>query len=194
MLNARKESNLLFVEWGNRPPNLWKIELATITIDGSTTYTLAARTILILDVYYSYNNGTSSQTDRIMTPISRSDYASYANKSVSGPSTVYWFDRIITPTITLYPVPEASSADVIKYYFVSQIQDVALTGGQTPDLPNRMLDAYVAGLAKRLSVIYAPDRYPVLKQEYAEAWNLASSNDTENAPLRLRPRMSRYFR
>jgi len=48
----------------------------------------------------------------------------------------------------------------------------------------------VAGLAFHLSV-KLPDgmtRMPMLKQMYDEAWQLASDEDREKAPLRIAPR------
>ena len=68
---------------------------------------------------------------RIILPISRSEYANYPNKSQQGFTTTFWFDRLLSPTITLWPVPDGTSAQYLKYYRVRQIQDSNFTSGQT---------------------------------------------------------------
>jgi hypothetical protein len=57
---------------------------------------------MILDMYISYG---SPSTDRLIFPISRSEYAAYPDKTTQGTPTVFWFDRLIAPTFTLWPVP-----------------------------------------------------------------------------------------
>src|SRR5215831_16926590 len=64
MLTARRELNDLFVELSNRQVNLWKVELISQTLtQGTATYTIPARVVMILDAYRSLNYGTTSQTD-----------------------------------------------------------------------------------------------------------------------------------
>src|SRR5258705_10262395 len=74
-LTARREINLLFSEWSNKQVNLWKVELNSITlVSGVATYTLPGRVIMVLDAYYSINQGQTDQTDLFMNPISRDEY------------------------------------------------------------------------------------------------------------------------
>ena len=60
------------------------------------------------------------------------------------------------------------------------------------DIPFRMMPALVAGLAYYLSlkVPGAESRTQMLKAMYDEAWELASTEDREKAPIRLVPRQS----
>ena len=156
--DARFEANLLFSEWSNRGVNLWKVDLQTVPlIEGTTLYTVPSNTVMILDAYIATGSG-QSEFDRMIMPISRSEYSQTPNKNLQAPPTVFWFDRLINPTITVWPVPDQSNYYTLKYYRVIQIQDAEMENAQTLDVPYRWLDATCAGLASRLAAIYAPDR------------------------------------
>lgn len=201
MLTARRELNLLFVELSNRQVNLWKVEqLSVDMVESTPSYTIPGRVVMILDAYISLNNGTTEQTDTYVTPISRTDYASYGQKFTQARPTVYWFDRLISPTITMYPVPDGNGPYVFNYYACTQMQDASLPGGETPDLPYRWLDVLVTGLAKRLAKSYPPVGMDPLafeaarKADYDEAWSIASTQDVENVPLSIAPAIQAYYR
>ncbi len=117
MINARLEANLLLAAWENVQPKLWEIDLYTFpTVAGTTAYTMPAETILALDVY-----AVVSSRDRILYPISRSEYAAYPNKTQQGVPSVYWFDRQIVPKMNLYLAP--NDVYSVKTYRVKQIED-----------------------------------------------------------------------
>lgn len=200
MLTARRELNDLFVELSNRQVNLFKVELQSIPlVQGTATYTVPSRTVMILDSYLTLNNGQQSQTDRYITPVSRTEYASYAQKATQGPPTVYWFDRLIAPTITFYPTPDGDGPYVVNQYCCVQMQDASLPGGETPDLPYRWLGVLVAGLALRFARVYPPQGIDQLtfqaarKADYDDAWKWAASQDTENVPLTIAPAIRSYY-
>ena len=195
MLTARREINLLFVELSNRQVNLWKVEQLSISLtESDPTYDVPGRVVMILDGYISLNDGDTDQTDRYIIPISRTDYASYAAKFTEGPPTVYWFDRLISPEITFYPVPDGNGPYVFNYYACTQLQDANLAGGETPDLPYRWLDVLTAGLAHRLARVYAPSLEAQRKADYDAAWLIAGGQDTENVPLVIAPAIGAYYR
>ena len=79
------------------------------------------------------------------------------------------------------------------YWRLRRIQDAG-TGTSTQDIPFRMLNCLVAGLAYYLSlkVPEAANRIEMLKMAYEEQWLLASSEDREKASLRLAPREMFY--
>lgn len=192
--SARVEMNLLFAEWSNKQVNLWKVELITLTlVDGTAVYTVPSRVVMILDAYLTLNNGETDQIDRYITPISRTDYASYASKFTSGQPTIYWFDRTISQTLTTWPVIDSSDY-VLNYYACSQVQDAALTGGQTPDVPYLWNDAFVAGLAHRLSRVYAPTLEAQREKDAMAAWTIAATQNVENVPVKISPSIGRYYR
>jgi hypothetical protein len=195
MLSARREMNLLQAELSNRQVNLWKVELLSVSLtDGDATYDLPDRVVMVLDAYLSLNNGETDQTDRYLTPLSRTQYASFASKQTPGPPTSFWFNRQLTPELTTYPVCDADSTYVINYYACVQMQDATITGGVTPDVPYLWYDVLVAGMAYRLARIYMQELEAVRKQDYADAWSIAATQNTENVPMTVAPGIGRYYR
>ena len=123
---ASIETNLLLAEWANRGVNLWESELQTIPLlQGTATYTLPAKTVCVLVAYISITTGTVT-TDRIISPISTYEYGAIPNKLVQSPPTVYWFNRQITPQITLWGVPNLNSTYTLKLQTMYQVQDANL--------------------------------------------------------------------
>ncbi len=191
---ARVEMNLMLSEWSNKQVNLWKVELISLTlVDGTATYDVPARVVMILDAYLTQNNGLTTQTDRYITPMSRTDYASYASKFTAGQPTTYWFDRQISPTITTWPVIN-DSGYVLNYYACVQVQDAAVRNGETPDIPYLWNDAFVAGLAHRLSRVYAQPLEAQREKDALVAWGTAATQNVENVPVKLQPNIGRYYR
>ena len=193
--SARQAMNMMLSRWSNMGVNLWKVDTETITlVEGQSTYPVPADTVMILDMYARTPSGTTN-TDRIMMPVSRSEYASYPNKLQQGFPTVFWFDRLISPTVTVWPVPDGSgSPTTITYYRVTQVQDANLPGGETIDVPYRWLDAFANGLAYYLARIWQPQLVGQLKQEADEAYMIAANQDTENVSVYISPMISGYFR
>jgi len=194
-VTARREMALLFADWNNRQVNLWKVQLNTITlVSGTATYTLPTNVVMVLDAYYSTNQGLVSQTDLIMNPISRDEYAGYPQKQSPGTPTMYWFNRQITPTLTTFPVSNNTAASYINYYAAIWVQDAALGSGQTPDIPLLWYDAMVAGLAHRLARTYAPELEDKRKMDAMDAWNVAAANNIENVNMSISPDIGVYYR
>lgn len=193
--SARQAMNMLLSRWSNMGVNLWKVDTETITLQaGVSTYSVPSDTVMILDMYSRTPSGTTN-TDRIMMPISRTEYASYPNKLQQGFPTVFWFDRLISPTVTVWPVPDGSgSPTTITYYRVTQVQDANLPGGETIDVPYRWLDAFANGLAYYLARIWQPQLVGQLKQEADEAYMIAANQDTENVSVYISPMIGGYFR
>ena len=173
--------------------NLWAVDLQRVTlVQGQATYPVPNNTIVILDAYYTINNG-QQEIDRIMTPISRTEYANYPNKQQVGAPTVYWMDRLLSPTVTVWTTPNGQQA-AFKYYRLRQIQDSSLQNGQTVEIPVYFLEWYALALATRLALIWAPDRAPALKAMADEAWGVATRQNVENAAVYISPTISQYFR
>ena len=195
MVSARMAANMMLAEWSNMGPDLWKVDLVTTpVVQGVTTYAVDPKTIVLLDAYMTIDNGTSPPIDRIVTSISRSEYASYPNKEQQGFTTVYWFDRLISPTVTLWPVPDGTSAQFFKYYRVTQIEDANFAGGQTVDIPYRWLNAFANGMALELARIWNPPMIGGLQPFADRSYQRAAAQDTENAGFFVSPMLSGYYR
>jgi hypothetical protein len=194
MRDARMKMNLLLAEWSNIQPNLWEVGLQTLPLtQGEATYSMPASTVMILDMYVSIGADASTATDRTLSPVSRTEYASYANKTQQGPPTVYWYDRLISQTVTFYLVPDGNGPYTAKFYSVRQTQDADVTNGQNVEIPYRFYDAYCAGLAWKLAETYAPQLEERKLFLYNRAINIATTQDTENTPLYITPNLSGYF-
>jgi hypothetical protein len=72
---------------------------------------------------------------------------------------------------------------------MKRIQDAG-NGVNTMDMPFRFVPCMVAGLAYYLAlkVPGGAERLGILKQQYDEAWQLASDEDREKASVRFVPR------
>jgi hypothetical protein len=191
--DARMAANLLTGRWSSQGVNLFAVDLQCIElVQGCGTYPVPSNTIVILDAYFTINNGTS-YTDRIMLPISRSEYASYTNKHQQGAPTVFWFDRLLSPTVTLWPVPNGQQTS-FKYYRARQIQDSVLGNATSIEIPVYFWDAFALGLAYRLALSWAPDKAPMLKTLADEAWTIASTQDVETSAMYISPSLGGYYR
>ena len=159
---------------------------------------------MVLDAYVTINNGSSSQPiDRIILPISRTEYSSYPNKEQQGFPTVYWFDRLISsdrstgstgPSLYIWPVPDGTSAQTLSYYRVRQIQDSNLTNGQTVEIPYLWMEAFAYALAVRLATIWNPAKLQILKPLADEAYDIAAMQNVEQAAFYVSPQVQGYFR
>ena len=121
LTDAAFEANLMFSSWANQGVNLWEVQLITAPLtQGTTTYPVNPNVVMILDAFIRINSGTSSQFDRVIMPISRTEYSQTPNKNLQASPTVFWFDRLIQPTVTVWPVPDQSNYYTLNYYRVIQ--------------------------------------------------------------------------
>lgn len=192
---AFMEMNLSMVHFSNLQPNLWKVEFDTVALTaGIATYSIPAKTVLILDAYITTNSGSPfSQNNRYITQLSRTEYASLSNPTTPGAPTQMWFDRLISPTVTFWPVPDVNGPYTFGYYRVMQVQDMALAGGQTPDLPYLWLDAYISQLSHRLARVFAPALEAQREKDALKAWEIAASQNIEVTNISLAVPLNRYY-
>jgi hypothetical protein len=188
---ARRSLNLMFADWANRGLNMWTFEQGTINlVPGVATYDLPADTVDLLEhVIRTGAGNASTQADLTITRISVSTYATLPNKLTQARPIQIWVERLNTPRVTLWPVPDNSQTYQLVYWRLRRIQDAG-DGVNTMDMPFRFVPCMVAGLAYYLAmkVPGAADRMGALKAQYDEAWELASTEDREKAPDRLVPR------
>jgi hypothetical protein len=131
----------------------------------------------------------TTQADITISRISSSTYASIPTKTSTGRPIQVWIKRLESPEITVWPVPDTSQPYTFVYWRLRRMQDAG-SATNTMDVPFRFLPALVCGLAYYLSM-KIPDamvRMEVLKAQYDEAWNTASEEDREKAPVRFVPR------
>jgi hypothetical protein len=188
---ASRSLNLMFSNWANRGLNMFTYEQGSINlVAGTATYNLPTDTVDLLEhVIRTGAGNASTQADLTITRISVSTYATIPNKLAQGRPIQVWIERLDTPRITVYPIPDDSQPYVFVYWRLRRMQDAG-TGVNTMDMPFRFYEAMTAGLAYHLA-LKIPDglnRLQVLKAQYDEAWDLASSEDREKAAVRFVPR------
>ena len=186
-------ANIVQGEWSARGVNLWKVELVTIPfVQGVKTYSVDPSVVTILDLYSSVGP-SNSLTDRYLLPVSRTEYATYANKESQGPPTVYWLDRLLQPSVTFYLVPDGNQVS-FSYYAVQQMFDADVASAAQPDIQYYFTRAYAYGLARELSLIWAAEKFQLLSGEAEKAFEIAASQNVENNSVYFSPTLSSYWR
>lgn len=189
MSDARTEANFMMADWAGDGINLWQVERATLDlVKGQISYSIPKTVVFMLDLYVNLGG-----SDIILTPISRSDYAAFPDKTVQGRPTSYWFDRTEEPSLYLWPLSPQDAVGGLTYYYMKQSQDVNLQNGTQLEIPYYYFDAFVWGLASRLAYLYAPDKVQLLQPRADRAWSRALQVGTENVPITMNVAMRGYF-
>jgi hypothetical protein len=186
---ARRSIDIMMQEWANRGLNLWTVEEGTQVLTASDgTYDLPADCIDVIDAVLRTGTGVTQQ-DVSMTRISVSTYATLPKKNVTGRPVEYYVDRQRTPTITVWPIPDATQTYTLVYWQLRRIQDTGQPASNIMDMPTRFIPALCAGLAYYLAMKKpsAMNRAEALKMVYEEQWTLAAGEDRSRASFRFVP-------
>ena len=188
---ARRSLNLMFADWANRGLNMFTYEQGTqVLTPGVATYVLPTDTVDLLEhVIRTGAGNVSTQADLTITRISVSTYATIPNKLQQARPIQIFIERLNTPRFTVWPVPDDTQTYTLVYYRLRRIQNAG-DGVDTMDMPFRFLPCMVAGLAYYLALKIpgGGERLGILKEQYDEAWALASEEDREKAAVRFVPR------
>jgi hypothetical protein len=161
---------------------------------------------LIADVFFrvrTLNNITvstfklsTSTYDFPIYPYNRDDYLAQSNKFVSGrPSTNYYFEKKLSPQVTLWPIPN-NEDDFLKITTQRQIQDVG-TLSQEVEVPERWKEAIIWQLSDRLAFELpnvSPERSGLIAARLREQMVLVNMGETDASPLRISPAIGAYTR
>ena len=185
----------MLAEWANRGLNQWTITEKTVALvkdDGEYNIdsTNATAPIDVLDAFVRETVG-SEVTDLPLTKLSRAEYSHIATKSTTGKPSQIFVDKQITPTITLWPVPDKSDTYTVYMNVLTRMDD-ADAATNTLDMPFRFYPCLAAGLAYYLSMKRAPDKTGFLKQIYEEEFIRALSTDQERASFYVAPNFRGY--
>lgn len=187
-------ANLVLGDWAIDQPNLWSVVLNSVPlVQGTTTYTLPANVLLVLDCFIR-TTVSGVNNDRIIYGVSRSEYAAYPNKLQQAFPTVYWEDRVVPIQLSLYPTPDGNGPYTLFYYAVQQDQDANLPGAATLDLPYRMYSPFADALAAKLALSYKPERYEMLDGVAQRSYSRARGSETESVPLYIVPGLNGFYR
>ena len=185
---ARRSLNLLLLEWANRGINLWTIDSGTQALTaGTATYSLPTDTVDLSECVLRIND-----IDYVLNRIAFPVYAALPDKQQVGRPVQILISRTITPSFTLWPVPD-SDTYTVAYWRLRRLYEAG-NGANTQDIPFRFQPALVAGLAYYLyqkQQAIDVGRLQILKGEYDQQWSLAADEDRDKAPVRFRPRIHR---
>jgi hypothetical protein len=188
---ARRSLNLMFADWANRGLNMFTYEQGTqVLTPGQATYVLPTDTVDLLEhVIRTGAGNVATQADLTITRISVSTYATIPNKLQQARPIQIFIERLNTPQFTVWPIPDNTQTYTLVYYRLRRIENAG-DGVNTMDMPFRFLPCMVAGLAYHLAlkIPSGAERLGILKQQYDEAWALASEEDREKAAVRFVPR------
>jgi len=123
--------------------------------------------------------------------MSRAEYAHLATKSTTGKPNQYYIDKQLSPTITVWPVPDKNSTYTVYLNVLSRMDD-ADVGTNTMEVPFRFYPCLAAGLAYYIALKRTPDKVPLLKQLYEEEFERALSQDQSRASFRVAPDLTIY--
>jgi hypothetical protein len=181
---AKRSLNLLFADWANRGLNQWTIQQVTTTLtQGVSDITVGADTIDILSIVVRRDN-----TDYGIQRLSRDDYINIPNKTQQSRSSQWFLDRLISPILKLWPVPD-NSTDQIIYNRLVRLDD-ADSATNTLQIPFRFYPALAAGLAYYIAIKKAPDRIQLLKSLYEEEMQRAMDEDRDRASFNIVPSLA----
>jgi hypothetical protein len=106
-------------------------------------------------------------------------YFDYVTNNQSGISNTYWVNRIRTPTLNVYPIPNGTTYQFFVFNRIRYIQDIG-DFFNSLDVTATFMESATAGLAAKLAQKYAPDRYAALKAEAEQVYLEAGRENTEN--------------
>lgn len=118
-----------------------------------------------------------------MKGIGRDSYMGLPTNSQTGTSNTYWLNRIQTPTLNVYPVPD-NSYQLFVYNRVRYIQDLG-DFINSLDTVQAFLEPLAAGLACKVAEKFKPERVPQLKAFADEVYLKAGRENTENVDLHV---------
>jgi hypothetical protein len=154
----------------------------------------AGATLSIQQIYFDVPTQIYTG-DRTLTSFSYTEWMQLPSKMIPGIPSAYFFNNQIQPTITLWPVPNLTQPVqtynnllMTAYFYMQDVQALF----QTFDIPQRFYEALVTGIAARLALKFAPDRYALLKSEAGDAFATAASKDGETVTLRFQPDFTYY--
>ena len=185
----------MLAEWANRGLNQWTVTEKTVAMVASTsTYNIdstnSTAPIDVLDVFIRETSG-SETTDIPLSRLSRAEYSHVTNKSTTGKPNQYFINKQLSPTVTVYPVPDLSSTYTLHMNVLTRMDD-ADSATNTMDLPFRFYPCLTAGLAYYMSMKRAPQLTGQLKAIYEEEFDRALSQDEERSSFHISPNLRSY--
>ena len=135
-------------------------------------------------------------TDLSMAQLNRDSYTSLPNKySPGSPAVNYYFEKLISPQISLWPVPNVADNQFCIWRH-RQIEDIG-TLTQELAIPNRWLEAIIWQCALRLCFelpvgVVTPERIQMVKDMTAGMLGEVEGDEQDGAPIYYQPNIGVY--
>lgn len=149
-----------------------------------------------------FNSGTMSNVrfatdvrEISLSQLNRDDFVNQPNKNIqSYVSTNYYFEKLINPQITVWPVPNSDQTHLVLYRH-RQVQDVGLLT-QELEIPGRWMEAVIWQLAVRMAfelpeLVQDARRGEVIQMAQASLAEVELT-ETDGSPVYLRPQIDPY--
>ncbi len=142
---------------------------------------------------FSLAQGTSELT---MTPFNRDQYVQQPRKALSsGPCTNYFFERLLEPQVSCWPVPN-SDLSFLNVWVHQEVQDVGSLS-QELAVPSRWMEAIITHWALRIALetpTVDDARISLLKGLADEMVLTSELDETDHSPIQIYPRIRQYTR
>jgi hypothetical protein len=141
----------------------------------------------------------NTPTEIPLARLNRDDYTNLPNKAFQNNRPLqFWFDRQVNnPIMHMWPVPnDAATVCQIVVWRQRYIMDVG-TMTQDVEVPQRWLEAIVAGLAAKMALELVEvdvNLIPILDQKAASTLYIAQMEERDNSPMMIAPNISPYTR
>jgi hypothetical protein len=135
-------------------------------------------TLNVQELYFNNN-----LYDTVISPISRSEYIAYPNKNQTGRPSLFYVDRQINPTVTLWPVPIPPYS--MMFYSRSRlIQDFG-TMQDTVEISQQFFQAFRDELKLEVARKYVRENVEQYTAEALISFSEAARENRERVPLRI---------
>jgi hypothetical protein len=182
-------------ETPNASAGMWTwFDLATVVASRYFRILATSGTLSYSRVYLG-----NTPTEIPLARMNRDDYTNLPNKAfLSNRPLQYWLDRqSLSPVLNFWPTPnDAAEVQQIVVWAQRQIMDVG-TMTQEIEVPQRWLEAIVAGLAAKMALELVEvdvNLIPILDQKAAISLNIAQMEERDNSPMMIAPNISPYTR
>jgi hypothetical protein len=136
----------------------------------------------ILDIRQIFNN--NNVFDFNISNVSRYEYNTYPNKNLQSRPSIYYLDRLLKPTLYIWPTP-APQYNCLSYSYKQMMDDVdSLT--DTVQIPAKMYPALIWGLTYQLALKFSPQLAEMAEAKYERAFDIATKEDTEDTIISIR--------
>lgn len=136
---------------------------------------------------------SNGYSDRPLYGYNRDEWTNLPDKTTPGVPAQFYFDKLINPSLILWPVPIDDTARIVMWR-QRRIQDVGSLAEKL-EIPERWFESIIWSLAKNMAFELegvTPDRITLCIQQASDALRDAELGESDQGPLRIQPNISGY--